>query len=215
MRAVRGLALVLVTSVVLAGCFTGPRAHFAEPAGSVDDPAIAAVIAKLETLPTGAFTATYEILTKFGDVTTQASVSSNGLSESSVTIGSVRFIFQASGAQTCQLSTGTCTPTTDDALVSDKSLTHEFYAVSPAARMRQDALVATAVAIASTATYGAQTATCVQIDFTGGNLKKYCALDNGLLAFQDTPDLRITLLSIAPSADPSLFTTTSSIVAGG
>ena len=214
MRAVRSLVLVVVTSGVLSSCFTGQRPRFSETSATVNDPAIAAVVGKLDTPLTSAFTATYEILTKFGDVTTQASVSSNGLSDVSVTIGSVRFIFQGPLVQTCELSTSTCTTTIDDALVSDKSLTHDFYAASPAARIRQDALVATGTAIASTATYGDQTATCAQIDFAGGNVKKYCALDSGLLAFQDTPDLRITLLSLASSADPSLFTTTSSTVVG-
>lgn len=198
----------------MSGCFTGQRPRFSEVSATVNDPAIAAVVGKLDTPLTSAFTATYEILTKFGDVTTPASVSSNGLSDVSITIGSVRFLLRGPNTQTCELSTGTCTSTIDDARISDKSLTHDFYAASPAARMRQDAVVATVAAIASAATYGDQMATCAQIEFAGGNVKKYCALDNGLLAFQDTPDLRITLLTLASSADPSLFTATSSTVAG-
>ena len=62
-------------------------------------------------------------------------------------------------------------------------------------------------AVGSTKQIAGQTATCVQISFAAGN-KTYCVLDSGLIAEQDTPDLRIDLLSLTGAADETLFTAT-------
>jgi hypothetical protein len=99
-----------------------------------------------------------------------------------------------------------------DAKVSNLLVNHDFYAASPAVRLRQDAATMVSPALASTRDVAGQAATCVQVTFAAGT-KTYCVLDNGLLAFQDTPDLRIDLTGFVAGADPQLFT--SSTVPGG
>lgn len=212
MRSNRSIPALLVTvglaAVLLGGCQTGQRPALGTAPTQVADPAIMAVLGKLETRSPDPITATYSLLTKFGNTTTPASVAISTPTKRSVTIGDVRFIQKSSGAQTCQLSSGNCTNTIDDAQVSDKSLTHDFYQISPAARLRQDAAAMAGTGLASTREIAGQIATCVEVPFTGGNSKIYCALDNGLLAFQDTPDLAITLLTIANAPDETYFAVT-------
>ena len=197
----------MTASILLTGCFTGKRGHLAAAANPISDPAITAVLSKLEAPTATQYTATYSLLTKFGQITTPATVAQNSPTARSITIGDVRFVTADSGGQTCVLSTGVCAPTLDDARVSNLSLTHDFYQAAPAVRMRQDAATMVHAAVASSKQIAGQAATCVQISFAAGN-KTYCVLDNGLLALQDTPDLRIDLLSFNGAADATLFTGT-------
>jgi hypothetical protein len=200
--------LIFVASVILlAGCFTGKRAHFAEAAPQVDDPAVAAVIDRLEAPGTPPYTATYNLLTRYGNLATLGTVSQSDANSRSVTIGNIRYLELPTGSQTCNLTTSVCVPSIDEAQVSNLSLTHDFSKISPIARLRQDAKVMAGPAVPSTRDIAGQTATCVTVSFAGGGTKQYCALDNGLLAYQNTPDLELTLLSVNPVADPNLFTT--------
>lgn len=201
MRLTRSVIVILLAPLLLSACFTGKRPSF----GVQSDPAIAAVLSKLDVASIGPFTATYSLLTRFGNITTPATVSMVNTTQRSVTIGGIRFLFGDAGPQTCTLATGACTAQTDDAQISNLSLTHDFYGSSPAARIRQDVKTMVGNAIASTEQIAGQTATCVQIPFTSGS-KKYCTLDDGLLAFQDSPDLQITLTKVVDTADPLQFT---------
>ncbi len=202
------LVAMLMCSALLGACQTGQRPSLGTVAATVADPAVMAVLDKLESTSVDPVTATYSLLTKFGNTTTPATVAIATPTKRSVTIGNVRFIQKSSGSQTCQLSSGRCTNTIDDAQVSDKSLTHDFYQISPAARLRQDAAAMVGAGLASTREIAGQTATCVEVPFTGGNSKIYCALDTGLLAFQDTPDLAITMLTITGAPDETYFAVT-------
>ena len=207
MLAIRPLAAVMLALTVLTGCFTGQRPSFAPIDPAFTDPAIAAVLTRLETVSPGPFTAQYNLLTKFGNLTTLAAVTRLDPTQSAVTIGTIRYIFGTTGAQTCDLALSTCTPNTDDTKVSNLSLTHSFFTESPAARIRQDATAAASTPIGSVQQIAGQSATCVQIPFAAGN-KLYCALENGLLALQDTPDLRIELTSLTPVADSNMMNPT-------
>lgn len=202
MRLTRFVAVVLLAPLVLGACY-GKRPSF----GIQSDPAIAAVLSKLDVATTGPLTGKYSLLTRFGNITTPATVSVVNPAQRSITIGAVRFLFSSAGPQTCNLSTAACSAQTDDAQISNLSLTHDFYGAAPSARIRTDAKTMIGNAIASSEQIAGQTATCVQIPFTSGS-KKYCTLDNGILAFQDSPDLQIKLLSVVDTADPLLFTST-------
>ncbi|MCU1390766.1 MAG: hypothetical protein JWL72_4104, partial [Ilumatobacteraceae bacterium] len=112
MRSPRSIAVVValaVSSLLLTGCFTGKRAHFSNesdtPTSAVSDPAIQAVLTQLAAANTGQYTATYTVLTKYGNATTTASVAQMDPMTRSITIGHVRFLEQQSGAQTCELTT--------------------------------------------------------------------------------------------------------------
>ena len=204
-------AAITVAAVFLTACFTGRRAHFAESADAaataVSDPAIQAVLAKLSTANTEQFTASYNVITKFGNLTTTATVAQSAPGTTSVTIGHVRFLTQQAGSQTCELTTGACVTGIEDQQISDTQLTHDFYGSSASLRLRQDVNTMVSAAVASSKEIAGQNATCAEVFFAAGS-KTYCVLDNGLVAQQDTPDLRIDLTSFTAGADTALFTST-------
>lgn len=227
MSRVRPLA-VIVAALVLTGCFTGERPSFAPEEAAITDPAVVAVIDRLEAANSSQYTATYTILTKLtaqvapvdtsagtatstaaagAFPTTEAVVAQTSATSRSVTIGNIRFLDQEGSRQTCNLATSTCEAGFVDAQVSDVLVNHDFASLSPADRLRQDAATMVSPGLASTRTIAGQAATCVQVTFAAGT-KTYCALDSGLLAFQDTPDLQIDLTSLTAGADPERFTST-------
>lgn len=211
MRSARLLVPVLLASVVLTGCFTGKRGHFDDdPATAttlgapVADASIQAVLAKLEASNTGQYTANYDIIVKYGNTPTTAIVAQTAPGTQSVTIGHVRFLTQGDG-QTCELSTGACVTGLQDQQISDVQLTHNFFSGSAALKLRQDATTMVSAAVGSTKQIAGQNATCVEVHFAAGN-KTYCVLDSGLLAQQDTPDVKIDLTSFTVGVDAALFT---------
>jgi hypothetical protein len=207
MRSARLLVPLLLASVLLTGCFTGKRAHFASATATtlppVPDAAVQAVIAKLESPDTGQFTANYGIIVKYGNTTTTATIAQMAPTNISITVGHVRFLTNDDG-QTCELTTGVCVPGLQDQQISDTQLPHNFYSASAALKLRQDATTMVNAATGSSRQIAGQTATCVEVHFAAGN-KTYCALDDGLLAEQDTPDVRIDLTSYNTGVDTSLF----------
>jgi len=213
MRSARLLVPVLLASVVLTGCFTGKRGHFSDDAATattvgapVADAAIQAVLSKLEAPDSGQFTANYDIIVKYGNTPTTAVVAQTAPDNQSITIGHVRFLTDGDG-QTCELSTGACVSGLQDQQISDVMPSHTFFGGSAALKLRQDATTMVSAAAGSTKTIAGQNATCVEVHFAAGN-KTYCVLDNGLLAQQDTPDLRIDLTSFTVGVDTSLFNVT-------
>lgn len=211
--AARVVALVAILAVVLTGCFTGERGRLTPSTTTlstqtaVSDPAISAVLAKLDTATENAYTATYSILLRFGAVTTASTVAQTNAQTRSITIGTVRYLDQAGVQQTCNLTTAVCTDGFDDSQISNAVPSHDFYRTAAAARLRQDAATMTSAGIASTREIAGRSATCVQVTFAQGT-KSYCVLDSGLLAYQDTPDVQIDLSAIADVADAALFTPT-------
>ena len=211
MRSARLLVPVLLASVVLTGCFTGKRGHFSDdPAtGSTVGPAVAdsaiqTVLAKLETQDAGQFTANYDIIVKYGNTPTTAVVAQTAPDNQSITIGDVRFLTQGDG-QTCKLSTAICVSGIQEQQISDVQLTHNFFGGSAALKLRQDSTTMVSAAVGSSKQIAGLNAACVDVQFAAG-VKTYCALDNGLLAQQDTPDVRIDLTSFTVGVDTSLFT---------
>ena len=210
MRSARSLLALLAlpaAAVLLTACVTGKRGHLeAAVAGAeaVNDPAVQAVVGKLETPNTTQYTAVYNVITKFGNTTVSATVAQSSPVDRSITIGNVRFLDEQAGAQTCDLTTHQCDSGLQDQRVSNTQLTHDFYAASPALRLRHDVNTMVSAAAGSTKQVAGQNATCVQTFFAAGS-KTYCVLDNGLLAQQDTPDLRIDLTSLTTAADATLF----------
>lgn len=212
---VNGFVVASFAGLILTGCFTGERPTLEPPIAAIDDPAVAAVVELLEAPKVIQYTATYSIVTKLSPETippTTATVSQLSDTGRSITIGNIRFLDRDGVQQTCDLATSSCEPSLNDAKVSDLLVGHDFYAVAPAARLRQDALTMVSAALASTREIAGQTATCVQVNFAAG-AKVYCANDDGLLAFQDTPDLQIDLVSQSVGWQEEFFTT--GTVAGG
>ena len=91
----RGAVALVLSTLLLTGCFTGKRPYFNDdpfPAGAPTGYAEAdAVLAKLDAVTPGPVTAAYSVLTKFGNTTSPA-VAVLDAGSRSVTIGNVRYI---------------------------------------------------------------------------------------------------------------------------
>jgi hypothetical protein len=210
MRPRRAAALGFL--VLLTGCLTGPRPSFSTnpfPAGSPSgDPAIDQVLAQLDAVNDGPYTATYSVLTKFGNTTRSANVSV-APSRRSVTVGRVRFVMVNGAAQTCLLDTpDPCSTTIDPARISDTQITPNFYAADSAIRLRRSAVARIGPVVAHAENIAGQPATCVDVPVPGGT-SVFCALPNGPLARLDDGAVAINLTGYEPTVDESLFATTS------
>jgi hypothetical protein len=206
-------ALTLIVSAVaafaLAACATGPRPSFDadEPTQqATGDPAVDAVLERLDRVGVEQFTADYTILTRLGGLESTATVVQASDSRRSITINSVRFLDGIGTSSTCDLTTAECEAVINDARVSNVQITHEFYGSSFARRLRVDAGRSLAPATGYTATIGGQAAVCADVPVSGGT-KVYCALDTGPLARYDGNDVVIELVTASATPDETKFTT--------
>jgi hypothetical protein len=200
----RHLVLGVAITAALSGCFTGERPRLAEGASTTGDPAADAVLSRLDAAADATFTAEYSVVTKFGNLTTPATVVQAGPARRAVTIGRIRFIIDGADTATCDLDTDECSTTIDAARVSNVQLTPDFYAASAAAKLRRDTELRAGPTRASTETIAGQPATCVVVTTTGGE-STYCALDAGPLARVDAADHSIELTEYSPTADEAQF----------
>ena len=206
---VRTLAIAAVAAITLAACATGPRPSFDadEPTRTATgDPAIDAVLERLDRVGLEQFTADYTILTRLGDKESTATVVQADNSRRSITINAVRFLDGSGTVATCDLTTAECEAVINDARVSDIQITHDFYGSSFARRLRVDAGRSLAPARGYPETIGGQPATCADVSVSGGT-KIYCALDSGPLARYDGNDVLINLVAVNSSPDESKFAT--------
>jgi hypothetical protein len=199
-----GLAAVLLTA-----CATGPRPSFDadEPTQqATGDPAIDAVLERLDRVGLEQFTADYTVLTRLGGKESTATVVQASDSRRSITINDVRFLDGTGTAATCNLTTAECEAVINDARVSDVQITHDFYGSSFARRLRVDAGRSLAPARGYSETIAGQPATCADVPVSGGT-KVYCATDAGPLARYDGNDVVIELVSSTPTPDETKFAT--------
>ena len=155
--------IAALMSVGLSACFTGERPRLVEGAATTGDPASDAVLARLDGVGDVVFTADYDLLTRFGDMHTPASVVQAEPGRRSITIGDVRFLLDGAEAATCELGTGTCSSTIDAGLTSNTQLGPDFYASSAAARLRRDTELRAGPTTSSSEMIAGQSATCVTI----------------------------------------------------
>ena len=195
----------VTAAVGLSGCFTGERPTLADGPQMTGDPAVDAVLERLDRTPDAVFTVGYDVLTKFGNVSRAATVVQAGPARRSVTVGSIRFIVDRATTATCELDTGSCSDTIDENRISDTMLAADFYASSAARRLRRDAAARIDAAEGSTVDIAGTPATCVAIPLTSST-ETYCALDSGPLARLDAADVRIELTAYSPTPDESAFT---------
>ena len=211
-RAMRHRVAVLGLLILLSGCFTGERPSFTTepfPAGSSSgDPSIDQVLAQLDAVNDGPYTADYTVLTKFGNTTRPASVAV----DHGASIGHRRHRAvphrQRRLAQTCLLDkTDPCSSTIDPARISDTQITPDFYAADAAKRLRRDAIAMIGSPVSHVEEIAGQSATCVDVPVPGGT-SVFCALTNGPLARLDDGAVSINLTQYSPAVDDSLFATT-------
>jgi hypothetical protein len=209
LRPAAALAAALTATLVVAGCATGPRPSFDadEPArGDTGDAAVDAVLDRLDAVRPEQFTARYEILTRLGGLESTATVVQADNSRRSVTINDVRFLNGSGTASTCNVTTGECEASINDARVSNVQVTHEFYGSSFAQRLRVDANRRIADTRGYEITQADRQALCVDVPVSGGT-KSYCAFENGPLARYDGADLFIQAVSLDDAADETAFGT--------
>lgn len=208
-QSARTVLIAAVAALTLAACATGPRPTFDadDPAEqATGDPAIDAVLERLDRVALERFTADYTILTRLGGKESTATVVQADNSRRSITINDVRFLDGVGTATTCDLTTAECEAVINDARVSDVQITHDFYGSSFARRLRVDAGRSLSPAVGYTETIGGASAICADVAVSGGT-KVYCALDTGPLARYDGNDVVIELVTSTPTPDESKFTT--------
>lgn len=194
----------LAAALLLGGCFTGKRPSFIQPdTDPTGDAAVDHVLELLESPASGTFTATYDILAKYGGATFAATVSRDD-TRSSVTVGDVRFLEGPQGTQTCTVSTGVCETGLNDASISDTGVLHTFPKEAAADRLRREQSTATAAGEAFEATIADQQADCVKVTSAGGG-SQFCALDSGWLALEDVAEVNIKMTTFTPAATEALF----------
>ena len=204
----RGAVALVLFSVLLAGCFTGKRPYFTDepfPTGTMTgDVSIDAVLAKLDAVTTGPATATFSVLTKFGNSTTSAVVILDG-GNRSVSIGNVQYIDTPTAQATCaQDGSVPCTAGLDATRVSDIGITVDFYAPDVAKRLRRDFRAMTGPSNPHVETIAAQPVTCVDLPLSGG-VAVYCVMENGMVARLDDGDVAVNLTLFGAVADASKF----------
>jgi len=213
-RVARVAVACTIGALVLSSCFTGPRPTL-EPIDTlveVNDPAASAVIDVLAASPTGSFTITYEIVTNFGGLTTNAVVAVDDILGTSVEIGETRYLYTAEGAtSTCSTTTLECATGIDETRVSDRQLTSTFFKQSAIERIRQDTRVAVAPAVGRQDD-GVPGRTGVCADFTvvdsqgASRVKTYCALDGqAVISSMQTADLTVRTLEVNDTVDIARF----------
>jgi hypothetical protein len=194
------VAATATAVIVLAGCITGERPELVseEP---VRDPAVEAVLERLERAGDGTFTAEYDIIPSSTGATTRATVRvSDGRIQ--VTVGSVDYLVDGPVSRTCV--EGQCVNRIDDARVSNLNITHRFWGDSFAARLRLDAARNLSAGQGRIDTIAGHPATCVDLTVVGGTLA-YCGLDDGALARYFGADVSIELVSYSADVAADAF----------
>ena len=208
-HAARSFIVASIAALALTACATGQRPSFDadDPAPqATGDPAVDAVLERLDRVGLEQFTADYTVLTRLGGIESTATVVQADNSRRSITINDVRFIDGSGTVATCDLLTAECEATLNDARVSDVQITHDFYGSSFARRLRVDAGRSLSPARGYTDTIAGQPAACADVPVSGGT-KVYCALDSGPLARYDGNDVVIQLLASTPTPDETKFAT--------
>ena len=206
-------AVAGMCAVILGGCFTGQRPTLVptETIPPISDTAIQDVVTVLESDPSAAFTISYEVVTKFGDLHTAVSLAHDPAFGTSITIAEVRYIYLANGTTlTCSTITSDCSPGIDESRVSDRQLVSTIFKQASVDRLQQDSRVAVGSAVASQEVIVDNTATCVAIPVVDGNgaaqSKRYCAFTQfRVIASMDTADLTVTTLSHSPTTSADQF----------
>jgi hypothetical protein len=202
-------AVAVVLAMLLGGCITGQRPHFADDQPTVAEtgnPAIDDVLARLDVAQFATFTADYEILTRLGDQRSTATVVQDDDGRRSTTVNDIRFIANDGQPLTCDLSAGGCEPSMNDARISDVGITHRFYGDDFARRLRVDANRRIGEPIGYEMTQAGRSALCVDVPVSGGT-KSYCAIAEGPLARYDGNDFHIELVGYSDVPDLTAFET--------
>ena len=204
---------MLCAGLLLQGCFTGPRPTLLSPTTTptVEDQSAQKVIDVLASGTTLTFTVNYRVLTKFGNLSSDAAFAHHPDFGNSMSVGDVRFIYAPDGTSfTCSTTTGECKPGIDESRISDRQLVSTIFQSSAIERILQDTRVAVGMGTSTTSSIDNQPTTCTAIPVVDSNAttqeKTYCAFDNlGVLASLETADLSISAISVTLVANADQF----------
>ena len=172
------------------------------------DEAIDGVLSLPDNVGSAVFTADYTAIIAFGSTASSVSVTQDGSEPTnirrSVTINDVRYISTSDTTSTCAVSTSDCTDGIDPARVSDTGVTPEFVFGDMAKRLRRDAMSLVGKATATTREMPGGTASCVDVQVSGGT-KQYCVFPDGVLARFVGADVTIDVTDHRATVDESLF----------
>lgn len=196
-------------ALTLTGCAVGQRPYFTDTPPRVvgettGDPAIDAVLTRLDAVTTGPVTARYDLLVKYGVTEGTAEVVLVP-GRRSVVIGAVRYVQTETEAATCWMDgSQPCSGGFNPQAVSNWNITYDFYAADAAQRLRRDASAKVGPSVAHDESIGGLPATCVDLPLPNGTAV-YCVLDDGMLALLDDGDVRIELTSVTDEIDNTKF----------
>jgi len=177
----------------------------------VEDQSAQKVIDILTSGATSTFTVNYRVLTKFGNLSSDATFAHHPDFGRSISVGDVRFVYATDGTSfTCSTTTGECKPGIDESRVSDRQLVSTIFQSSAIERILQDTRVAVGAGISTTSSVNDQPTTCTGLPIVDSNAttqtKTYCAFDNlGVLASLETADLSISAISVTLVANADQF----------
>jgi hypothetical protein len=182
---------------------TGDRPTLAQET-STGYPAVDDLVDRIGDLGEARYTAHYDVLVRYGEVSTTASASQSDENRRSLTVGDIRYVTHAQIAKTCTVSTAACVPQIDPTRVSDVMMTPDFFGTSLVARVELDATRAIAEPVVTVEQTDGGEATCVAIPITDATTT-YCVLENGVLTRLDGPDLVVTMTSYSDEVDELLY----------
>ena len=186
--------------VALVGCETGDEPSLGEPVTEVDDAAADVVYDLLRDAGDTAFTATYAVTPSLTGETTAVTVRHDPAATTEVETRGVVFVGTGDDGSTCADSV--CRDGADDAVISDLSITHRFWAPAFAIRLRLDTGRRIGFTEATTTEIAGRPAECVGIPQAGpveiDAVVTYCALEAGPLARYAGADVAIEMTSFVP-----------------
>lgn len=188
--------------VALVGCDPGDEPSLGEPVTEVDDAAADVVYDLLSDAGDTAFTATYAVTPSLTGETTVVTVRHDPATTTEVETRGIVFVGAGEEGSTC--ADAVCRDGADDAVISDLSITHRFWAPAFAIRLRLDTGRRIGFTEATTTEIAGRPAECVAIPQAGtveiDAVVTYCALDAGPLARYAGADVAIEMTSFVPGA---------------
>ena len=196
--------------VIASGCGLGQRPTLGSPGagtpgGPTGDARVDALLAKLDTIGTQKFTATYKITQRLNAATANATVAQDP-GRTAVTVGSVLYLKTGPAEKTCDMKSKACALGLDETKISNLSVTASFYAKSPATQIRVSYNRREGTLIFTTQQLAGVTTDCMTIPFNGGT-EIYCIAPNGLIARAERQDTLVELTSVVDSVKVTAFRT--------
>ena len=132
----RTSVLVVMATLGMVACATGPRPTLVDQPAVVDD-AATPVIERLDRAPQADFVAAYAITPSWSDQPTVATVTRTA-DELRTQIGDIVYTTNGASTTTCDTTGGPCEDFANEARISDLGITHQFWSSAVRQRLTTD-----------------------------------------------------------------------------